>query len=49
MEDHILYEVTGKVAVITLNRPQKANAQTMELLDDLDAAWAKAAADDEVG
>jgi enoyl-CoA hydratase len=48
MDDQILYEVTDKVAVITLNRPQKANAQTMELLDELDAAWEKAAMDDEV-
>jgi len=48
MDDQILYEVTDKVAVITLNRPQKANAQTMELLDELDAAWGKAAMDDEV-
>ena len=46
--DQILYEVTDKVAVITLNRPQVANAQTMELLDDLDAAWTKAVADDDV-
>ncbi len=48
MDDQILYEVTDKVAVITLNRPQKANAQTMELLDELDAAWEKAATDDGV-
>ena len=47
-EDQILYRVEDKVAVITLNRPDKANAQTMELLDDLNAAWEKAAADDEV-
>lgn len=47
-EDHILYEVTDKVAVITLNRPQRANAQTMGMLDDLDAAWTRAASDDEV-
>lgn len=47
-EDQILYRVEDKVAVITLNRPGKANAQTMELLDDLNAAWEKAAADDEV-
>ena len=46
--DEILYEVTGKVAVITLNRPQVANAQTMGLLDELDAAWTRAAADDDV-
>jgi enoyl-CoA hydratase/carnithine racemase len=48
VDDQILYEVTDKVAVITLNRPQVANAQTMELLDDLDAAWTRAVADDGV-
>ena len=47
-EDQILYEVTDKVAVITLNRPDRANAQTMELLDDLNAAFERAAADDDV-
>jgi enoyl-CoA hydratase/carnithine racemase len=47
-KDQILYRVEDKVAVITLNRPHKANAQTLDLLDDLDAAWAKAAADDDV-
>ncbi|MWA02412.1 enoyl-CoA hydratase [Actinomadura sp. LD22] len=46
--DQILYEVKDRVAVITLNRPEAANAQTMELLDDLDAAWSRAAGDDEV-
>jgi enoyl-CoA hydratase/carnithine racemase len=34
--------------VITLNRPGKANAQNMALLDDLDAAWTRAADDDDV-
>jgi len=48
MPDQILYEVADKVAVITLNRPERANAQTMELLADLDAAWGRAAADDDV-
>jgi enoyl-CoA hydratase/carnithine racemase len=47
-QDQILYRVEDKVAVITLNRPHKANAQTPELLDDLNAAWEKAAADDDV-
>src|SRR5215471_18882566 len=47
-EDQILYEVDDKVAIITLNRPHRANAQTMELLDDLNAAFEKAAADDDV-
>jgi enoyl-CoA hydratase/carnithine racemase len=47
-DDQILYEVTDKVAVITLNRPHRANAQTMEMLDELNAAWERAAADDGV-
>jgi enoyl-CoA hydratase len=47
-EDQILYEVADKVAVITLNRPHRANAQTMELLDDLNAAFERAAADEDV-
>jgi enoyl-CoA hydratase len=46
--DHILYEVIDKVAVITLNRPEAANAQSRALLDELDAAWSQAAADDAV-
>ncbi|MET9992785.1 enoyl-CoA hydratase [Streptomyces mutabilis] len=46
--DQILYEVRGGVAVITLNRPEAANAQTMALLDELDAAWTRAARDEEV-
>jgi enoyl-CoA hydratase/carnithine racemase len=46
--DQILYSVSDGVAVITLNRPERANAQTMGLLDDLDAAWTRAADDDEV-
>jgi len=46
--EQILYEVSDRVAVITLNRPERANAQTMGLLDDLDAAWTRAADDDEV-
>lgn len=46
--DQILYEVTDQVAVISLNRPEVANAQTMELLDDLDAAWTRAASDEDV-
>ncbi|MGI8329390.1 enoyl-CoA hydratase [Actinomadura scrupuli] len=46
--DQILYEVDERVATITLNRPEAANAQTMALLDDLDAAWTRAAADEDV-
>jgi enoyl-CoA hydratase len=42
------YEVSDRIATITLNRPEAANAQTPELLDQLDAAWQRAADDDEV-
>ncbi|MCX4096845.1 enoyl-CoA hydratase [Nocardia sp. alder85J] len=44
----IRYEVAGKVATITLNRPEAANAQNAALLDELDAAWVRAADDPEV-
>jgi enoyl-CoA hydratase len=44
----IEYRVDGRVGVITLDRPEAANAQTMEMLDDLDEAWSRAAADDDV-
>ena len=45
---YILYEVKDKIATITLNRPEAANAQNGALLDELDAAWTQAAADDDV-
>jgi len=45
---YILYEVKDKIATITLNRPEAANAQNAELLNELDAAWTRAAADDDV-
>ena len=45
---YIDYEVADKIATITLNRPEAANAQNGALLDELDAAWTRAAADDEV-
>jgi enoyl-CoA hydratase/carnithine racemase len=48
MTDPILYEVTDKVAVITLNRPEVANAQNSALLEALDVAWTRAATDDDV-
>src|SRR5262245_47220046 len=41
----ILYGASEAIATITLNRPQAANAQTLELLDDLDEAWRRAAED----
>jgi enoyl-CoA hydratase/carnithine racemase len=45
---YIDYEMTDKIATITLNRPEAANAQRPELLDELDAAWTRAAADHDV-
>lgn len=42
------YEASDKIATITLNRPEAANAQTPELLDELDAAWQRAADDGDV-
>ncbi|MEU1511434.1 enoyl-CoA hydratase [Streptomyces sp. NPDC005811] len=46
--DQILYDAEDGVATIALNRPEVANAQTMVLLDDLDAAFTRAARDEDV-
>jgi enoyl-CoA hydratase/carnithine racemase len=44
----ILYDVAGRVATITLNRPQKLNAFTRRMRDELIDAFARADADDGV-
>jgi enoyl-CoA hydratase len=44
----IIYEVDGPVATITMNRPEVANAQDARLIDELDAAFDRAEADDDV-
>jgi len=44
----IIYEVEGRVATITMNRPEVANAQDTRLIDELDAAFDRAEADDDV-
>ena len=44
----IEYEASERIATITLNRPEAANAQTLELLDELEEAWRRAADDPEV-
>src|SRR4051794_2648425 len=44
----IRYEVRGPVATITLARPDAANAQNSQLIDELDAAFGRADADDAV-
>ncbi len=46
--EFIEYEVDDKVAVITLNRPEKANAQHRPLLVELNDAFEMAVADDDV-
>ncbi|MBW8482652.1 enoyl-CoA hydratase [Actinomadura parmotrematis] len=45
---HVLYEAADRIATITLNRPEVANAQNAALLDELDAAWTRAADDADV-
>ena len=42
------YETRGKVGYIIMNRPEKRNALNYQLLDDLDAAFDHAEADDSV-
>lgn len=44
----ILYEVRDRIAILTLNRPDRNNAQNPDLLAELDAAFDKATLDDEV-
>ncbi|HWE66382.1 MAG TPA: enoyl-CoA hydratase [Acidimicrobiales bacterium] len=44
----IRYETDGAVATITMNRPDMANAQDTALIDELDAAFDLADADDRV-
>jgi 2-(1,2-epoxy-1,2-dihydrophenyl)acetyl-CoA isomerase len=44
----VLYEVADRVATVTLNRPERRNAMSAELLQELLAALERAAADDDV-
>jgi len=48
MADEVLYEVRDRVALITLNRPEYANAQNSAMTYALDAAFARAVNDDQV-
>ncbi|MXW89970.1 MAG: enoyl-CoA hydratase, partial [Acidimicrobiaceae bacterium] len=45
---HMLYETDGPVAVITLNRPDKANAVSGLTLNEMDECFTRAADDSEV-
>ena len=44
----VRYAVEGNVCTLTMDRPEAANAQNTQLIDDLDAAFDAAGADDEV-
>jgi enoyl-CoA hydratase len=46
--EHVIYEVADAIAVITLNRPEAANAQSHKALEELDLAWKTAARDPNV-
>jgi enoyl-CoA hydratase len=46
--EKVRYEVDGAVATITLNRPDQANAQDSAMIDEIDAAFDLADADDDV-
>jgi len=49
MTETVLYERRGKVALITLNRPERLNAMDQPMLVALQAACDRAEADDAVG
>ena len=44
----IKYEVENKILTLTLNRPDKLNAFTGQMMDDLISAFDKAGKDDDV-
>ncbi|MFI6043051.1 enoyl-CoA hydratase [Nocardia sp. NPDC051321] len=47
--DVVTYEVRGRTAIVTLNRPDYRNAQNSVMTYALDAAFERAVEDDEVG
>ncbi len=47
--DHVQVQVDGPIALVTLNRPERRNAFTGPMLDDLRAALLNLDASDEVG
>ena len=46
--DHVTYEVDGAVGVVTIDRPDKANAVNQQTLDEMHEAFMTAAADRDV-
>ncbi len=47
--DHLLVKAEGPITTITLNRPEKRNALSLEVLHELGAAFAEVGASDAVG
>lgn len=48
-DEQVRYEQEGRVVRLVLNRPEYRNAQSRILIEQLDAGYARAAADDSVG
>jgi len=44
----ILYEIKDKILTVTLNRPERLNAFTGQMMDDLIEAFDKAGKDDDI-
>jgi len=49
LADEVLFDVRDRIALITLNRPEYANAQNSAMTYALDAAFDRAVNDDQVG
>jgi 2-(1,2-epoxy-1,2-dihydrophenyl)acetyl-CoA isomerase len=49
MSDELLYRLENRVAVLTLNRPERLNALTKEMMKTLRARLSECAADDAIG
>ena len=47
-QEIVLYRVEGPVAYVTMNRPAYNNAQNGRMTYEMDAAFKRAVADDEV-
>ena len=48
MSDVVLYEIEGHVATITMNRPEKHNAMSPDVIKGVKESFARANADREV-
>ena len=46
--EHVLYEIDQRICTITLNRPEKLNAMSASLLEELEAAFGLAKANEDV-